>query len=68
MADLKVEAQLLGARVEQENGKNLVINDPLHHFSNAVEQGVEVKRGVKNVRDFNQQRLDINTGRGRNCS
>jgi len=59
MADLKPETEFLCAFVEQQNSEDLVINHALDYLSYAVQQGVQIKRGVQNIRDFDEQRLDV---------
>src|SRR5262249_55510563 len=60
VADLKAEAQLLCALIEQKDGENLVVDDPLHHLSHTLHQRIEVERGVEHVSHFNQKRFNIN--------
>src|SRR5262249_16508984 len=59
--NLKTEAELLRAFVEQQDGKNLVINDPLYYLGHPLEQRIEVEGGVEHVSHFNQKRLNVNT-------
>ena len=68
VADLEAEAQLLGTLIQQKNGENFVVNDPLHHLSHTLQQRVKIKRGVEHVRNFNQKRLNINVMRLSRCN
>ncbi len=49
MADLESHAQLMGALVQQEDGKDAVGDDGAHEFSGAAEEGLQVESGVERV-------------------
>ena len=57
MSDGEAHPQLLRLFVEQQNGKNLVIDRPPHLFGSALQQGIEVERGVDHVGHFHQEAL-----------
>ena len=59
IANLKTEAQLLGAFVEQKNGKDLVVDDLAHQFGNPAQGRVQVERSVDHVGHLQQQRLNL---------
>src|SRR5215472_1217426 len=61
MADLKAEAQLLCALIQQQDGEDFVVDDPLYDLGYPLQQRVQVERRVEDVRDFNQKRFDIHT-------
>ena len=63
ISDLEAHTQFLRAFVEQENGKDFVVDDFAHQFSHAAQSGVEIERSVDYVGDLEQQWLD-----GRNSS
>ena len=54
MADLETDAQLLRSLVQQQDGEHLVIHHPLQHLGHALQQGVEVERGVHRIGNFQQ--------------
>src|SRR5258708_4457997 len=60
IADLKAEPQLLRAFVQQQNGKNLIVNDALDHLRYALQQGIQIERGVEHVSHFDENRLNVN--------
>src|SRR5207302_8263498 len=60
IANLKPEAHFLRLLVEQQDGKNFVVDDLADDFSNPAQRGVEVQRRSEHVGDIEQQRL----GRG----
>src|ERR1019366_958405 len=64
MADLETDAQLLRLLVEQQNGKNFVIDDPLQHLCYALQQSVQIQSPVDRVSDFQQVPIDGCGGRG----
>ena len=49
VADLEAHAQIVGAVVEQEDGEDAVGDDGAHQLRGAVEQGLQVERGVERV-------------------
>ena len=49
VADLEAHAQLVGAVVEQKDGEDAVGDDGAHQLGGAVEQGLQVERGVERV-------------------
>src|SRR4051795_2818690 len=50
--------QLLRFFIEQQNTENLVIDDFADEFRYPAQRGVEIKRGVDHVGDFQQQGID----------
>ncbi len=52
--DLEANAQVLGFFVQQQNGKNFVVDDALEHLGHTLQQRVKVQRGVHRVGDFEQ--------------
>ena len=54
MSNLEPEPQLLGALVEQQDGEDLIVDHAFHDFGNAVQEGIQVQRGVENIRHFHQ--------------
>ena len=64
MADLEADAQLLRLLVQQQDGKDFVVDDALQHLCHALQQGVQVQRPVYRVRHFQQVTID-GGGRGR---
>ena len=49
MADLETNAQLLRLLVQQQDGKNFVIDDPLQHLCHPLQQSVQIQRAVYRV-------------------
>ena len=45
--------------VNQQNGKDLVIDDFTHQFCHSAQSGVEVKGGIYNVCHLKQKRFDL---------
>src|SRR3954462_1898902 len=58
MPDAEAEIQLLRFFIEQQNTENLVIDDFADEFRYPAQRGVEIKRGVDHVGDFQQQGID----------
>ena len=58
MADLETDAQLLRLLVQQQDGKNFVIDDPLQHLCHALQQSVQIQRPVYRVRHLQQVTID----------
>ena len=54
MSHLETDAQLLRLLVQQQDGEHLVIDDPLQHLGYALQQRVEVERGVDRIGNFQQ--------------
>ena len=54
VADLEAHAQVVGAVVEQEDGEDAVVDDGAHQLGGAVEQGLQVERGVERVGQLHQ--------------
>ena len=46
MSHLKADAKLLGLLVQQQNRKDLVVDEALQHLRDALQQRVQVQRGV----------------------
>ncbi len=59
IADLKTEAQLLRALVQQKDGEDFVVDDLANQFGDPAQGGVEVERGIDHVGDFQQQWIDL---------
>jgi hypothetical protein len=58
MADLKSYAQLLGFLVQQQDGKDFIVDNLLQHLGHALQQSVQVERGVDRVGDLKQVRIE----------
>ena len=54
VADLEAHAQFVGAVVEQQDGEDAVMDDGAHQLRGAVEQGLQVERGVQRVGQLHQ--------------
>ena len=54
MADLKAHAQLLRLLVQQQDGEDFVVDEALEHLGYALQQSVQVERGVDRVGDLQQ--------------
>ena len=54
MADLEADAQLLRLLVQQQDGEDLVVDEPLQHLGHALQQRVQVERGVDRVGHLKQ--------------
>ena len=54
VADLEAHAQLVSAVVEQENGEDAVMDDGAHQLGGAVQQGLQIERGVERVGQLHQ--------------
>jgi len=61
VSNLKAEAQFLVALIEQQDGENLVINDPFYHFRNTLKQSIKIQRGIQDVSHFNEKCFNIYT-------
>ena len=64
VADLEAHSQVVGAVVEQQDGEDAVIDDRAHQLRGALEQCLQVERGVQRVRQPDEklggQRFDAN--------
>ncbi len=54
MSNLEADAQLLRLLVQQQDGEDLVIDDPLQHLCHALQQRVQIERGVDRIGNFQQ--------------
>ena len=54
VADLEAHAEVLRAVVEQEDGKDAVGNDGANELGGAIEEGLQVERGVERVGDLGE--------------
>ena len=54
VSDLEPHAQVVGAVVQQEDGKDLVMDDRMHQLGSAVEQGLQIERGVQRFGQLHQ--------------
>src|SRR5580658_6545213 len=54
VADLETHAQLVGAFVEQQDGKDAVVDDRANELRGAIEQRLQVERGVESVGELEQ--------------
>ena len=54
MADLEPHAQFVGAVVEQEDGEDSVVDNRAHQLRGAIEQRLQVQRGVQRVGELHQ--------------
>ena len=54
MSHLKTDAQLLRLLVQQQDGEDFVVDEALQHLGHALQQRVEVERGVDRVGDLQQ--------------
>ena len=59
IAQAEADAQVLVFFVNQQNGKDLVIDDFTHQFCHSAQSGVEVKGGIYNVCHLKQKRFDL---------
>jgi hypothetical protein len=58
----EAEAKFVGALIEQQDGEDLVVDDLAHQFGHALEQGVEIERGVHHVGHLEQEGIDAGGG------
>ena len=49
VADLKAHAEFVGAVVEEKDGEDAVGNDGANKLGGAIEEGLQVERGVERV-------------------
>ena len=49
MTNLEAHAQLIGAVVQQQDGKNAVINDGAHQVCHAMQQRLQIQRGIQRI-------------------
>ena len=54
MTHLEADAQLVGFLVQQQDGKDFVVDNLLQHLGYALQQGIQVERGVDRVGHFEQ--------------
>ncbi len=54
MPDLESHAQLVGAVVQKEDGEDAVIDDGPHQLRRAVEQSLQIERGIQRVGQLHQ--------------
>ena len=59
ISHLEADAQLLRLFVQQQDGKDFVVDDATHQFRHAAQRGVQVEGGIDHVRHLKQQRLDL---------
>ncbi len=59
ISHLEPEVEFLRLFVEQQDGKNLIVNHLADHLGHALERGVEIERGVDHVRHFQEQGLHL---------
>ena len=59
MPDLEAHAQLLRLFVQQQDGEDLVVDEPLQHLGHALQQSVQVERGVDRVGDLQQVGIEL---------
>src|SRR5271170_7144896 len=62
MADLETHPQIIGAVIQQHDGKDAVVNDCAHKVSRALHQRLKMERGVQRIsqpdEEFRLERLD----------
>ena len=56
VADLKTHAEVVGAVVEEEDGKDAVGNDGANQLRGAIEERLQVERGVEHVGHMGEER------------
>ena len=54
MPHLEADAQLLRLFVEQQDGEDFVVDEALQHLGYALQQRVQVQRGIHRIGDFEQ--------------
>src|SRR5215469_16460687 len=59
MAHLEAYAQLLCLFVEQQDGKNFVIDEALRHLRDTLQQRVQIKSGVHRIGNFQKVVVDV---------
>ena len=52
--NLEAHPQFIGPVIEQQDGKDAVLNDGPHQFRRAIEQGLQVEGGVERVGHLSQ--------------
>ncbi len=54
MPHLEADAQLLRLLIQQQDGKDFVVDEALQHLRHTLQQGVQVERGVDRIGDLQQ--------------
>ena len=57
--DVETKIQLLTLLIQQQDGKNFVVDDFTHEFRHPLECGFKVERGIHHVGDFKQEGLHL---------
>jgi hypothetical protein len=52
VADLEAHAEIFGAVIEEEDGKDFIVDDGADEVGDAVHEGIEVKGGIEGVGEF----------------
>ena len=55
VANLEAHAQLVGAVVQQQNGKDAVVNHGAHQVGHAMQQRLQIQRGIQRIRQPRQK-------------
>ena len=66
VAGLEAHGELIGALVNEEEGKDAVVDDGADEVGDAMHEGVEVKGGVECVGETVKE-LDLKRGSTRGC-
>ena len=64
MSHLEADAQLLRLLVQQQDGEDFVVDEALQHLGHALQQSVQVERGVDRVRYLKQVGIERRRHRG----
>ena len=54
MPDLEADTQFLRLVVEQQDGEDFVVDEALQHLGHALQQGVQVQRGIDRIGHLEQ--------------
>ena len=63
ISHLEADAQVLCLLIHQQDGKDLVVDDFAHQFGHAAQRGVQIERGIDDVRHLEQQEARLSTVR-----
>ncbi len=66
VTDLEAHAQIVGAVVEQQDGEDAVIDDSARKVGGALEQRLQIERGVERIREL-QEVIELDGVDSRGC-
>jgi hypothetical protein len=56
---LEAKSEILRLFMKQKDCENLVVDDFANQFRHPAQGGIEVERGINDIRDFEQKRIDF---------